>query len=58
MLASWFQGDWSHRVMMARQWVELDQLLLLGESDGESEWSLHSLILADGYVVQSWTSRF
>ncbi|KAI9440789.1 hypothetical protein H4582DRAFT_1939406 [Lactarius indigo] len=40
------------------QWVELDQLLLLGESDGKRERSFYDSILAESYVLQSWTNRF
>ena len=54
----WFEDDYAHHVFAVRQWVELDQLLLLGESDGERIWILHDLILAEVYVLQSWTNRF
>ena len=30
----WFEDIHAHRVIAGRQWVELDQLLSLGESDG------------------------
>ena len=39
-------------VSAVRQWVDLDQLLLLGESDGERAQILH-LILAKTHDLQS-----